>query len=171
MWYLWATLLIAVNTVWLLAVIIGLPGTWLMLACTALLAWWQRDAGMFSSYTLIAILILAIVGEILEFVAAIFGARKAGAKAAGSAGAIIGALLGGIVAVPLIPVPLLGPLIGACAGAFAGAMLTELSAGRHTRQAMRTGIGAGTGRFLGTAAKFAVGVMIWLIVALAAFWP
>ena len=41
--YVWATLLVLLNTIWLATVIAGLPGTWLMVVCTALLAWWKWE--------------------------------------------------------------------------------------------------------------------------------
>ena len=39
--YIWATSLVVINAVWLALVLVGLPGNWLMVATTALVAWWQ----------------------------------------------------------------------------------------------------------------------------------
>jgi hypothetical protein len=43
--------------------------------------------------------------------------------------------------------------------------------GKKMEQSIRSGVGAGFGVLFGTTAKFAIGVIIWLIVAVAAFCP
>jgi len=45
------------NAAWLLVVVFGLPGNWLIVISTCLFAWWRWDEGVFSIYTLIAILV------------------------------------------------------------------------------------------------------------------
>ena len=167
--YLYASILTLLNLCWLALVLIGLPGTWLMLATTALLAWWQGD--MFSLWTLGIVLVLAIIGEVLEFFAGVVGTKRAGGSRWGAAGAIVGCIIGGIVATFLIPIPVLGTLIGACGGAALGAWLMELASGKEMRLAVRSGIGGVIGRLLGTLAKLGIGSLIWLILAVAAFWP
>ena len=94
--YVWLVILILFNACWLMLVPFTLPGNWLMIITTVLFAWWQRDSGVFSIYTLAAITALAVVGEILEFLGGMGGARKAGASWRGSLGAIIGAIVGAI---------------------------------------------------------------------------
>jgi len=47
----------------------------------------------------------------------------------------------------------------------------EISRGEQLEQSFQRGVGAGVGEFLGLIGKFVVGVVIWLIVAVAAFWP
>jgi len=175
--YLWATLLVLLNAVWLALVVIGLPGTWLMVISTALLAWWQWDAEtstgdpMFAVWMLVAITALAFLGEILEFFAGVLGSQKAGGTRWGSIGALIGGLVGGIGATFLIPIPVIGSLMGACGGAALGALGLELARGGGITASTKSGVGAGVGRFVGTIAKLAVGGVIWLVVAVAAFWP
>jgi len=139
MLYLWLTALILLNAVWLVLVAFALPGNWLIVITTALFAWWRADDDIFSIYTLLAIAALAVAGELVEFLGAMGGAKKAG--------------------------------VGSCSGAAIGACVPELSAGRRLRDFFRLGIGAGLGRFLGTTTKIAVGLLIWLIVVIAAFWP
>jgi hypothetical protein len=85
MLYVWSTILILLNAVWLAMVVFGLPGNWLIVITTYLFAWWRWEDKVFSIYTLIAI--------------------------------------------------------------------------------------AGLGEFFGITSKFALGVVIWLIVTVAAFWP
>jgi len=171
MLYLWSVILILLNALWLVLVVFGLPGNWLIVISTALFAWWRWDDAAFSIYTLIFITGLAVLGELVEFFGGMAGAKRAGAGFRGSIGAIVGAITGAILGTFLIPVLLLGTLIGACIGAGIGAWGFELSAGRQTGKSIRSALGAGLGEFLGITSKFALGVLIWLIVAVAAFWP
>lgn len=172
-----ALLLTVINLVWLALTVIGLPGTWLMAATTLAFAWWQWDSNadphhqMFSRTTLIIIVGLAVVGEVWEFAAGMAGAKQAGASGWGTLGALIGSIVGGIAGTFIIPIPLVGSLLGACGGAAGGAYLCELMIGRDEESAMRSGVGAGVGRLKGTLAKFAVAVLMWFVIAVAAFWP
>jgi uncharacterized protein YqgC (DUF456 family) len=165
--YLWAALLILTNALWLALDLLGLPGNWLMVAGTLLVAWLQP--GMFSAWTLVAVVLLAAAGEVLELLSGVLGARKGGAGRRGSAGALGGGLLGAIVGTFWIPVPVLGSLLGACAGACLGAWILEQSGGRGSWASLRAGIGAGVGRALGTVTKLAVGILLWFLIAIAAF--
>lgn len=168
MTYLWATLLVVLNTAWLFLVVLGLPGNWLMVIGAGLLWWWQRS--MFSPWTLVAVAVMAGIGELLEFLAGLVGARRAGGSRRSAAGALVGGILGGVLGMG-VPLPVLGPLLGASVGAFVGAMGLDLWAGRTMEQAVQTGTSAGIGRFLGTVLKLAVGVAIWIVLAAAAYWP
>jgi uncharacterized protein YqgC (DUF456 family) len=165
--YLWAVILILTNAIWLALDVLGLPGNWLMVAGTLLLAW--LEPGMFSVWTLVAIVILAAAGEVLELLSGVWGARKGGAGRRGSAGALVGGVIGAIAGTFWIPVPVLGSLVGACAGACFGAWFLELRGGRDFWASFRAGVGAGVGRALGTVIKLAVGILLWLIIAIAAF--
>ena len=169
--YVYAILLTLINAAWLLVTIVGLPGTWLMVATTALLAWWQWDNGMIGLPVLITILALALLGEILEFVAGVLGTKTFGGTNWGAVGALLGTLVGGIAAIPLIPIPVLGSLIGACLGAAVGAWALELYAGQKLEPSLKSAAGAGLGRLTGTVTKLVCGVAIWIIAAVAAFWP
>jgi uncharacterized protein YqgC (DUF456 family) len=177
MTYLWASLLVLLNAVWLATVIAGLPGTWLMVVCTTLLAWWKwgdpatGQPGMFSLATLITIVVLAAIGEIAEFFTGVVGTKQAGGTRRGAVGALLGGFLGAVAATFLIPIPILGSLIGACGGACLGAWGFELSSGRKMGEAGRSGVGAGVGTFAGRIVKLVIGIAIWLIIAFAAFWP
>jgi uncharacterized protein YqgC (DUF456 family) len=171
MLYLWSIILILLNAVWLLLVFFGLPGNWLIVISTCLFAWWRAEDSVFSIYTLLAITGLAVSGELVEFLAGAGGAKRAGAGWRGSIGALLGAVTGAVIGTILIPIPLLGTLIGACAGAGLGAWGLELAGGRKLQDSVRYGVGAGVGEFLGITSKFIFGALIWLIVAVAAFWP
>ena len=117
MLYVYAILMCLVNAVWLATVFFYLPGNWLIVLTTGALAWWQRDAQMISFWTVASMALLALVGEVIEFLAGLGGAKKAGAGWLASAAAILGALVGAVVGTFLIPVPFVGTLLGACIGA------------------------------------------------------
>ena len=168
--YLVASLLVIVNSVWLLLTLLTLPGNWLMVATAAAVAWCTRDAGLISLPVLIVAAALAVAGEVIEFAASAVAARKTGASGWGGLGSLLGAILGLIVGTVAIPVPAFGSLIGACAGAVLGALLLEMATGRKMHRALRPSLAAGAGRLAGTLMKFAIGVVIWTMIAVAAFW-
>lgn len=167
--YVWITLLVIINAMFLMLNFFALPGNWFMIALTALFAWWQSDSSLFSVYTLIAVVVLAIAGEIFEFIAGPGGARKAGATVRGAFGAILGTIIGAMAGTILIPVPLIGTIIGAAGGACLGTAVFELSAGKNLDHSFRSGLGASVGVIFGTGGKFLIGVLIWIIITLAAF--
>ena len=169
--YFWATLLVLLNLVWLALNLLGLPGNWLIVASTVAVAVVYWDAGMFSIWTLLAIFVLGVVGELVELLAGMMGSKTGGASRRGVWGALLGGVLGAILGTFLIPIPALGSLIGACGGACLGAWGMELAGGREMGPATKSAVGAGVGRFLGTLGKILIGVVMWLIVAVAAFWP
>ncbi len=164
-------LLLLVNMVWLILVPFGLPGNWLMVITTALFAWWQRANNVFSPWTLAAMGLLAVTGEVVEFLAAAGGAKKAGAGTSASAAAILGAIVGAVFGTFFIPVPVVGTILGGGIGAGLAAWAVEIARGRKAEQAAQAGVGAGLGRLAGSAAKVAIGVAIWATAAVAAFWP
>ena len=169
--YLWATLLVVCNALCVLSTLLLLPGNIMMACLTVAVAWWQWDRGMFSIWTLVAVVALALGGEVLEFFSSAVGARRSGGTRWGSFGALLGALLGAVFGTMLIPVPVLGSLVGMCGGAFGGAWVFEAAGGKKARASARTAMGAGAGRLAGVLIKLAVGVVIWAIVAVAAYWP
>jgi uncharacterized protein YqgC (DUF456 family) len=169
MLYFWITLLIMLNGFWLILTLFVLPGNWLIVITTALFAWWQWEHNVFSIYTLIAIAVLAFSGEVVEFFAGAGGAKKAGAGWLGAIAAIFGAITGAVIGT--IVLPLFGTILGACLGAGLAATVVELAMGKTTDASIRSGFGASLGHLIGSTAKLAIGVALWLIVAIAAFWP
>ena len=171
MLYVWLGLLILLNTVWLALVVFGLPGNWLIVISTGLVAWCFWNEQVFGWPVLLVIVVLAGVGEILEFVAGLAGAKKAGGSRRGAVGALGGAVVGGIVGAMVLPIPIIAPLIGAAVGAGLGAWGLELQGGRDHRQSVKVGTAAGVGRLTGTLIKIVLGAIIWLLVVAAAIWP
>jgi len=169
--YIWLIILILFNTCWLMLVLFTLPGNWLMVIGTCLFAWWKADNDIFSWPLLIAITVLALIAEIIEFFAGAGGAKKAGAGWLGALAAIGGAIFGAIVGTIAIPVPVFGTMLGACFGAGLFTWIVERITGKEHNASVRSGVGAGTGVLVGTLSKFCIGCVIWLLITIAAFWP
>jgi uncharacterized protein YqgC (DUF456 family) len=166
--YLYATVLTVLNLVFWIGILFNLPGTWLMVLVTAVLKWWQPGYVQVS-WTVLGVAVgLAMLGEVLEFVLGAAGSRHAGGSKRAAALAIVGSLVGGIVGTAL-PVPIVGTLVGACLGAFVGSLLGDLWAGRPLFPSFEAGWGAAVGRFWGTVSKLAVGAIMVVVLALAAF--
>ena len=171
MLYFWLSILILLNAVWLVLVAFGLPGNWLIVVGTGLFAWWQWDAGVFSIGTLVAIAVLALLAELVEFFAGMVGARRSGASWRSSIAAVFGAVLGAMAGTVMISIPLLGTVVGASLGSGLAVWTVELAQGQRADPSLRRGLSAGLGALAGITSKLAASVAIWLIVAVAAFWP
>jgi uncharacterized protein YqgC (DUF456 family) len=166
--YVYAVLLTGLNLAFWVGILFNLPGTWLMVLVTALLTWWQPAYVQVSGTVLGVAAGLAVLGEMLEFVLGAAGSRRTGGSRRAAALAIVGSLVGGILGTAL-PVPIVGTVIGACLGAFAGSLLGDLWAGRPLLPSFEAGWGAAVGRFWGTVSKLAIGGIIVVVLALAAF--
>ncbi len=167
--YVYICVLLVLNLVWLFLVVLGLPGTWLMVLSAAGLAWWQPELDLFSNWTLVALAAMAAIGEVLEFISGMVGSKKAGGSTWGSIGGLLGALAGGIFGTVLIPIPIIGSILGVCLGAFGGAMAAEVLTGREMSKSVESGKGAAVGRFFGILIKLSLGVAIYATIAVAAF--
>ena len=144
--------------------VVGLFGNWVILAAVVA-AWALSGFTHFGIGSLISMAVLALLGEVLEAVAAGYGAaRFGGGKGAALAG-LAGCIAGAIVGTPWFPV--VGTLAGACLGAFAGAALFELLITKKSAGAsLQTGFGAALGRIGGLVAKLLVGLAMLLIAGL-----
>jgi hypothetical protein len=157
-WLYWLVLLAVHCGGWFLN-LLGLPGLWLMVIGHAVFGWatgWNVYVGWPST---IAVFGIAVLAEVVEFVAGAAGSAKAGGTKRGMVGAIVGGLIGGIAGT-LIPIPVVGTIIGAVAGSFVGAVAIERLVVADTDRAVRVGVGAAKGRFLGIVSKSAFGGVI-----------
>jgi len=157
------------NAVGVILVVMQLPGTWLILAMTAAVAWWQWDEGVIGLWAIGILVGLAVVGELVEFAASTIGTAKAGGSKWASVGSLIGGVVGAVVGSFFMPP--LGTILGACLVAGTGSMLGDQLAGRSWSKAVKTAKGAAVGKLWGTAGKVAVALVMWVVAAVAVFWP
>lgn len=146
----------------LLMVMVTLPGLWLMAAASAgyCLLTHHRYLG---GKTLIALFVLAVLGEAAEIGIGGASARKAGGSRRAMLGGIIGAIAGGIIG--SIVLPLVLTIVGVCIGSFAGAAVFEMAGGEPVDRSLRIGVGAAKGRLIGTVAKLGIGLVMVLVIA------
>ncbi|MCC7191606.1 MAG: DUF456 domain-containing protein [Phycisphaeraceae bacterium] len=165
----WALLiaLVIANGFSVFLVLLQLPGTWIMLALTVAAAWWRWDHQTISGLTLTILLVMALVGELIEFFAGSWGARRVGGSKRAAVLAIVGGIVGALIGTFFIPIPLFGTLIGACLGAGICSLSGDMWAGRSWSDAWRTGKGAALGKFAGTIAKVGIAAAMWVIVTAA----
>ena len=167
-----AFLLIAVLLAAWVLTLLGMPGNWLMVAATAVYAYFMPvDSRAAIGWNVIVIfLALAFLGEILELMAGAVGTAKAGGSKRGAALAMLGSIVGGIVGIIVgVPIPLVGPILAALLfaglGAMAGAVLGEIWIGRNLDASWQIGKAAFWGRLAGTLSKVVVGTVIVVVAA------
>ncbi len=147
-----AVLMIAVGVIG--TVLPALPGVVFVFG-GILLAAWADDFTRISGWTVGALGVLALVGVLVDYLAAALSAQRVGASRMGIAGAAVGTLAG--VFTGLIGVVFL-PLVGAFVG--------ELIAHRDALRAGRVGLATWLGLLAATVAKVAiVFVMVGTLIA------
>lgn len=163
--YLEPSLMLVAALFGLALVIVGLPGTWLMLIAALLLQWWRPET--FSWWTIGVVSALAIIAEIVDVVASAVGAGSAGGSRRSYAGAIVGGIVGAVVGTPIAPI--VGTILGGVVGAGVGAALTDRTVPLRTwRHSARVGQGAAIGRLISVVVKMAIGGVIAAILIVAA---
>ena len=148
--------------------LVTLPGNWAMVALVT--AWALLVPGnSLNALFFVMFIGLAVAGEIVEFGAQIWGAKKYGSSKISTWAGIAGAVLGAIFGAPFMFG--VGAVFGALFGAWAGCFLAELFIRRQPPAvAFRAAQGAFVGRFLGMVVKFGLG-MAMLALAASNLWP
>ena len=175
--FLWAMLLVATLTVSWVLQLLGMFGNWIMVAAVAVYHFAGIGEGTrfaIDRPVVVAIIVLALLGELVEFVAGAWGVKKAGGSRRGAILALVGSVIGGMVGVVIgVPVPVVGSLIAAVLfaslGALAGAMLGESWKGRSLDESVEIGKAAFWGRMLGTLGKMLIGSVMVVLGTLAVF--
>lgn len=151
LWILCAALIVAGLAGTVLPV---LPGTVLVWAGIVLGAWID-DFQRVGTTTLVVVTVLAALAWVLDYVAGLLGARRAGASRQALLGAAIGTVVGlfmGVVGV------LFMPLVGAALG--------EYLAQKDQHRAVKVGVATWLGIMVGLVAKVVLAfVMVGLFVA------
>lgn len=150
------------------AVLLTLPGTWLMVLMAVALNV-AMAANPFSWWTIGVAIALAALGELLELIASGAGAKAMGASKRSVFASIIGGIVGAILGT--IVLPIIGTIIGSALGAGIGAVVFEFSIAdrRHIKHLRGIGTGAFTGRLLATVLKAAVALVMAVMLSVAAF--
>lgn len=161
--YVVFALYLLVSLAGLVSLIFGLPGNFVILGASMLFGWY----GGFQEITvkiIIILIVLALAGELIEFLLGIAGSKKYESSNRAIVGSIIFGIIGAVLGAPFFFG--IGAVVGAFAGAFAGAIIVELSQGKNMDEALKSGWGAFIGRVAGTISKGAVGIaMIAVTVA------
>jgi len=155
LWWILSAALIALGLAGTL--LPALPGTAFVLAGIVLGAWID-DFTRVGGVALTVITLMAVAAWVLDYVAGLIGARRAGASRQAVLGAAIGTVVGifmGLVGVLFLP--LLGAAIG------------EWLARRNREAAVRVGIATWLGLMVGLLAKVVLAFMM-IGVFLAALW-
>jgi uncharacterized protein YqgC (DUF456 family) len=127
-----------------------IPGPPLSYAGLLLLHFTERY--QFSSSFLITWAVITVVVYTLDFLIPAWGTKKFGGSKRGIWGSIIGLIIG----------MFLFPPIGIIVGPFAGAVIGELSLGKESKEALKSGFGSFLGFLTGTLLKLIVsGMMTW----------
>ncbi|MEW6145246.1 MAG: DUF456 domain-containing protein [Thermodesulfobacteriota bacterium] len=162
--YVIFALYLLVSLAGLVSLIFGFPGTFIILGGSVLYGWY----GGFQEVTvriIVILVVLALAGELIEFLLGILGSKKYESSNRAIVGSIVFGIIGAIMGAPFFFG--IGAVIGAFAGAFAGAILMELSQGKKMDEALKSGWGAFIGRVAGTISKGAVGIAMIAITVLA----
>jgi hypothetical protein len=136
----------------------ALPGTAFVLAGIVLGAWID-DFTRVGGVALSVIAVMAIAAWVLDYIAGLVGARRAGASRQAVLGAAIGTVLGlfmGLVGVLFLP------LVGAALG--------EWLARRDSEVAVRVGIATWLGLMVGLMAKVVLAFMMIGVFLVALWW-
>lgn len=149
-----------------------LPGAWFMLAFAVTMDLAITKVTIFHPYTLITLACVALIGEVLEFVASAMGARRAGGSKLSGVFAVGGALIGSILGTFLIPVPVLGTIAGGAIGAGVLALFTEKAIHRKGwDDSVQVASGAAIGRLAATFVKLGIALIIGIALIVAAVVP
>ena len=151
--YILGGLLIAVGLAGI--ILPALPGVPLMFAGMLVVAWAEGFQHI-GPGLLVILGLLMVLSVVVDFVANLLGAQRAGASKLALLGAAIGTVAG-----------LFFGIIGIVFGPFIGAVLGELAHSRHAGTAAKVGAGTWIGLLLGTAAKIAIAFMMLGIFILA----
>jgi uncharacterized protein YqgC (DUF456 family) len=108
---------------------------------------------------LLLLLGLTILGELIEYISSVLGAKKFGASGKSSLAVLFGGLVGGIIGGLFMP--LLGSIFGAILGGCLTPIIMEYKSRKEWLPSFKAGLGVLVGRMGGTLLKLVIaGMMI-----------
>jgi uncharacterized protein len=148
-----------------IAVFFNAFGTFIILAGAIAYAY-LTEFSIITVNTLIILSILFIVGELLDYVFLIFGAKKFGASNKAVIAGMVGGILGAMMGIALLGI---GALIGGFIGIFAGAFLMEYRLHQNVKKSFKVGAGSLLGVLGAIGVKFFLAVAMVVILAVPIF--
>lgn len=152
----------------------GLPGNWAILIVTLLFTVLVPPTSgiVIGAPVLVFMLLLAILGEVFEFVLSAAGLAK-GASPRGAFLALVGSIIGsffGAGVFSLLPIigTAIGLILGGALGALLGAFIGEKSLGKDNEESLRLGKIAFWGRLFGSVTKILIAGVLLVIAVTAA---
>lgn len=166
--FFFAAFFLVVLAVCVLLNLVTLPGNWAMVALV--IVWEMFYPGSSLGVLFFVLFIgLALLGELVEFGAQVYGSRKYGSSKASTAAGVIGAIVGAIFGAPFLFG--VGAVFGALFGAWGGCYLAERFLRRQPSSvAFHAAQGAMVGKFFGMVVKFGIG-MAMLALTASHIWP
>lgn len=145
--------------VWIIIILLfiaGIAGTFLpivpgtpLILLGAIIYGYYTDFKEVTLTVIVILLILALIVQIVDFVASAYGTRKSGASKLSSALTIVGAVIGIFVGIwGIVILPLIGAVVG------------ELISGKNLQSALKSGFAAFLGFLGGTFLKFTVAIIM-----------
>ncbi len=151
---------IILSSIAIMGHLLGLPCNWAILVFSFLLAW-LGDFNKIQIPSLIVLFSLSFLGEIMEFVIGIIGAKKVKTSNWAIVASFIFGLAGAILGAPFFLG--IGAIIGAFAGAFIGTFTVELFIGKNLHQSILAGWGTLLGKLGGSFAKMTIGITMVVV--------
>lgn len=147
--------------------LLGMPGNWGVVLLAGL-AMWLAPKDYLSHVdgkVVIALVVIALIGEGIEFAAGALGVGKLGGAKRSAALAVVGSIVGAIVGMFVgLPIPVVGSLVASLlfggVGALVGAALGERWVGKDWDGSLQVGIAAFWGKLLGTFGKVVCGAVM-----------
>jgi uncharacterized protein YqgC (DUF456 family) len=156
----------AAHVVGLVMIPFGLPGTFVQLGAAIALTVLSDGARLGWSWVAL-FAVLALLGEVVEFLSGQWGARRFGGSRYAAWGALVGGIVGAIVGG--VPVPVAGSMIASFVGTFLGAVAGEMYARRVLALDLKVGVGALVGRIVAVATKLSLAFFMLIVSAAVLF--
>ena len=152
-------LLIVISLIGFVAIFFTTFGTFIILIGAVLYAV-LTEFSVLNIKILLVLATLYFIGEVLEYVFIIVGAKKLGASNAAIVGAIAGGIIGAVLGAGFFGI---GLIIGTILGIFFGAFVVEFIIQKDLVKSLKAGAGGVLGRIGSIAAKILIAIIMFSI--------